>query len=260
MRILVCVKQVLSKEGPLEIDSSGRSLAIGRSSLFQLNDLDEYALEAALQVKGGFPETSVDVLSVGPARVEAVIRRGLGMGADRGIHLLTEEAMATPDPFQVSSWIALWTKDRSYDMILTGFLAEDDQEGQVGPLIAEHLGLTCSTSVVAFNLSPDEGQARVDREVEGGLREKWRLKLPAVFTIQSGGSRPRYPSLSHVLRARKQPLEVVPVSSFQTVESRRTLVRYDYPEKVRAGLVLTGPPREKAERLTALFLEKGFLT
>ncbi len=260
MRILVCVKQVLSKEGPLETDSSGRSLAAGRSPLFQLNDFDEYALEAALQVKESFPETSVDVLSVGPGRVEAVIRRGLGMGADRGIHLLTEEATAAPDPFQVSSWIALWTKDRPYDLILTGFLAEDDQEGQAGPLIAEHLGWTCSTSVVALNLFPEECQVLVEREVEGGLREKWRLKLPAVFTIQSGGSRPRYPSLSHVLRARKQTLEVVPVSSFPAVESRRTLVRYDYPEKVRAGLVLAGSPREKAERLTALFLEKGFLT
>jgi electron transfer flavoprotein beta subunit len=259
MRILVCIKQVLSKEEALEIDPSGRSVAAGRSPLLQLNTFDEYALEAALQIREGFPETGVDVLSVGPLRVEAVIRRGLGMGADRGIHLVTEEETA-PDPFQVSSWIAACIKDRSYDLILTGFLAEDDLEGQVGPLIAELLSLPCSASVVALHLSPEERQAQVEREVEGGLREKWRLRLPAVLTIQSGSNKPRYPSLSHVLRARKQALECVPVSTLGAVEQRRTVVRYLYPEKVRAGLVLPGTPQEKAEQLTALFLEKGLLT
>jgi electron transfer flavoprotein beta subunit len=224
-----------------------------------LNGFDEYALEAALQVKEKFPETFVDVLAVGPTRIDTVIRRGLGMGADQGVHLLTDEE-AAPDPFQVSSWIAAWSKDRPYDLIATGFLAEDDQEGQVGPLVAEHLGLPCSTSVVALHLFPDERQALIEREVEGGLRERWRMKLPAVLTVQSGINRPRYPILSHVLRARKQTLERIPVSSFGAVERRRTVVRYGYPEKVRAGITLPGNSREKAEHLAALFLEKGFLT
>ncbi|MBI5585698.1 MAG: electron transfer flavoprotein subunit beta/FixA family protein [Deltaproteobacteria bacterium] len=259
MKILVCIKQVLSKEESLEIDPSGRSIITGRSPLYQLNTFDEYALEAALQVREGFPETGVDILSLGPARVEAVIRRGLGMGADEGIHLLAEEAMV-PDPFQLSSWIAANIKERPYDLILTGFLAEDDLEGQMGPLLAERLGLPCSASVVALELFPEERQALVEREVEGGLREKWRLPLPAVLTIQSGINKPRYPSLSHVLRARKQTLECVPVPSLETVEPRRTVVRYLYPEKVRAGIMLQGTPREKAENLTARFLEKGLLT
>jgi electron transfer flavoprotein beta subunit len=258
MKILVCIKQVLSKEGLLEIDPSGSSITSGRSPLFQLNSYDEYALEAALQMKESFPGTSMDVLSVGPARVDSVLRRGLGMGADAGIHLLTEEG-AVPDPFQVSSWIAAWIRQRSYDLILTGFLSEDDQEGQVGPLIAELLGWPCSSSVMALELFPDRQQAQVEREVESGFREKWRLALPAVCTVQSGINRPRYPVLSHVLRARKQSLECLPVASLEAADGRRILVRYTYPEKVRAGLALEGTPREKAERLAAIFLEKGLL-
>jgi electron transfer flavoprotein beta subunit len=258
MRVLVCIKQVLAREGPLEIDASGKAIAAGGSPLYQLNGFDEYALEEALRVKESFPDTSVDCLSVGPARIETVIRRGLGMGADQGLHLVTEEETDL-DPFQLSSWIAAWIKDRPYDLILTGLQAEDDQEGQVGPLIAEHLGLSCSTSVVALNLFPEEGQALVEREVEGGLREKWRLRLPALLTLQSGINKPRYPILSHVLRARKQPLESFPVSSLAAFRRRRTVVRFHHPEKARAGLHLSGNSREIAERLTALFLEKGFL-
>ncbi|MCU0580166.1 MAG: hypothetical protein MUF69_11590, partial [Desulfobacterota bacterium] len=75
----------------------------------------------------------------------------------------------------------------------------------------------------------------------------------------SGSNKPRYPSLSQVLRAKKQTLEIIPVSSLEEIERRQILVRYLHPEKVRAGLVLQGTPREKAEQLTALFLEKGLL-
>jgi electron transfer flavoprotein beta subunit len=91
------------------------------------------------------------------------------------------------------------------------------------------------------------------------VREKWRLNLPAVLALQSGINKPRYPILSHVLRARKQPLESCPVASLEAFQRRRTVVRFLLPGKVRNGLHLPGNSREKAERLTALFLEKGFL-
>ena len=258
LKVLVCLKQVLSKEGVIEIDPSGTSLSAGRSPLYQLNPYDEFALEEALRIKEAFPETRVDVLSVGPRRAEAVIRRGLGMGADQGIHLLTEEEERA-DPFQLASWIASAIQDRYYDGILTGFMAEDDQEGQTGPSIAEALGFSVVTSVISLQLSPAERRALVEREVEGGVRERWRVLLPAVFTIQSGIHRPRYPSLSNVLRARKQTLEVIPTASLNPSASRQTIIRYDYPEKARAGLFLTGTPPEKAERFSRLLREKGFL-
>ena len=95
--------------------------------------------------------------------------------------------------------------------------------------------------------------------MEGGRREKWRLLLPAVLTIQSGINKPRYPSLSHVLRARKQALEIIATASLPGDEPRQSVVRYALPEKVRTGLVLTGHPEEKADRLTRILGEKGLL-
>jgi electron transfer flavoprotein beta subunit len=80
------------------------------------------------------------------------------------------------------------------------------------------------------------------------------------LTIQSGINKPRYPSLSHVLRARKQALEIIAVTSLPGDEPQQSLVRYALPEKVRTGRVLTGTPEEKASRLTQILGEKGLLT
>ena len=262
LKILVCVKQVLSQDGPIEInpsDPSGRSLFTGNLPLYALNRFDEFALEEALRVKDVLPGTNLHALTVGPARAEAVVRRALSMGIDHGVHLLTEEG-GEPTPFQISSWIAAQSNTRAYDLILTGVMAEDDLEGLVGPLIAERLGLPCVASVVSFRIFPGQNRIEAEKEVEGGQREKWRVLLPAVLTIQSGINKPRYPSLSHVLRARKQALEIIDVASLPSDEARQFMVRYVLPEKVRIGRVLTGTPEEKADRLTRLFGEKGLLT
>jgi len=262
LKILVCVKQVLSQDGPIEIDPSdpsGRSLFAGNLPLYVLNRFDEFALEEALRVKDAFHGTNLHALTVGPARAEAVLRRALGMGADHGVHLLTE-AGKEPTPFQISSWIAARSEAGSYDLILTGVMAEDDLGGLVGPLIAERLGLPCAASVVSFRVSQEQNRVEAEKEVEGGRREKWRLLLPAVLTIQSGVNKPRYPSLSHVLRARKQVIEIIPAAALPGDESRQSLIRYVLPEKVRTGRVLTGTPEEKAIRLTRILGEKGLLT
>ncbi len=258
LKILVCIKQVRSQDGPIEIDPadpSGRSLFAGNLPLFVLNRFDEFALEEALRVKDAFPDTKLHALTVGPARAEAVIRRALGMGADHGIHLLTEEG-EEPTPFQISSWIAALSDAGVYDLILTGVMAEDDLQGLVGPLVAERLGLLCAASVVSFRVSPEQNRVEAEKEVEGGRREKWRLLLPAVLTIQSGINKPRYPSLSHVLRARKQALEIISAASLPNDEPRQSLVRFVLPEKVRTGRVLTGTSKEKAGRLTGILGDK----
>jgi electron transfer flavoprotein beta subunit len=262
LKILVCSKQVLSPDGPIEIDPSdpsGRSLYAGNPPHYVLNRFDEFALEEALRVKEAFPGANLHALTVGPARTEAVLRRALGMGADHGVHLLTEEGEA-PTPFQISSWIADRADAGAYDLILTGVMAEDNLEGLVGPLIAERLGLPCAVSVVSFRVSPEQNRVEAEKEVEGGRRERWRLLLPAVLTIQTGINKPRYPSLSHVLRARKQALEIIAAADLPREEGRQFLVRYTLPEKIRVGLVLAGTPEDKAGRLTRILGEKGLLT
>ena len=258
MRILVCIKQVLDPETILRIDESGRLILPDASPRRQMNSFDEYAIEAAVRVKEEFPSTLLDVISIGPQRVKTGLERALGMGANRAVHIdtgLEDE----PDPRTAAAWLAEYAGSRDYDLILTGVMAEDDQEGVVGPLLAEYLDRPLLTAVVSVRIRPDGLALEADREVEGGRRETWELSLPAVITIQSGRHQPRYPTLSGLLRAKKQTPETVAAENLSRPTQRLETLGLRHPELTRAGLVLEGTPREKAAALLKIWREKAYL-
>lgn len=281
VRILVCVKQVPDAEAPIRIADDGRSLVVGAGD-WRMNRFDEFAVEEALQIRESVPGSVVEAVSVGPARAVAVLRRALAMGADEALHILREEE-EDPLPGDVAAWIAAAVRDRGCDLILTGVMSEDAMHAQTGPILAELLGIPCATAVIAVRLRPEadglpvqsgvgtglrndaertRAEARVirvERELEGGLREALELPLPALITVQSGINRPRYPALSHVLRARSQPLLTVPVGALPAPPRRERVVCLAWMEPSGKALFLTGTPVEKAERLAALFRGKALL-
>ena len=252
MKILVCLKQVLAAE------AAGRELA-PRESDYRLNRFDEHALEEALKLKESRPETRVEVLTVGPERAAGVLRRGLGMGADHGIHLLTA-GPPPADPHQLAVLIASQVDGRGHDLIFTGVMAEDTQRGQVGVMLAAILGRPWSTAVVAIDGRPAAGEIIVTRELEGGARERLALELPALLTIQAGGNRPRYPTLSGMLRAREQELETIAAASVILPPPRQESGWTAPPVRRRQGLVLTGSPAVKAARLLAILRQRGLVS
>lgn len=257
MRILVCVKQVPDAEAPIRIGEDGRSLLVEKSA-WRMNRCDEYAIEEALRIREAFPGTRVEVLSVGPPRAADVLRRALSLGADEGIHLLGGEE-PEPLPGEIAARIASFCRERLYDLILAGVMAEDDMQGQVGPIVAERLEIPCATAVMAQSISPDRKTIRVERELEGGHREALEMPLPSLLAVQSGINRPRWPALSHVLRARTQPLTTLAEEAPDPPEKRESVVRLFPPEASGRALFLEGTPAEKAERLAAILREKGFL-
>jgi electron transfer flavoprotein beta subunit len=283
MKILVCVKQVPDAETQIRIAAGGRRLLIGGDD-WRMNRFDEFAVEEALRIRESVPGSVVETVSVGPARAVAVLRRALAMGADEALHILREEE-EDPLPGDVAAWIAACIHDRDYDLILAGVMSEDAMHAQTGPILAERLGIPCATAVMAVRLRPETGAPceenktvpekhemievgrtcpqpcfiRVERELEGGLREALEMPLPALITVQSGINRPRYPALSHVLRARSQPLLTVPVGALPAPPRRERIVRLAWTEPSGKALVLTGTPAEKAERLAALFREQALL-
>jgi electron transfer flavoprotein alpha/beta subunit len=335
MKILVCVKQVRDPDGPIRIDGSGQAIAAAPDALFRMNRFDEFALEAALQIREEFPGTRIDALTAGPARAARTVRRALETGADEGIHLLLEDD-ACRTPFEIASLIGAFAHDRHYDLILTGVMAEDDMQAQVGPMLAEILGYPWATAVMALQMtsppesapggagqcgvydgrqgasgegfgkpkeiqdignppmtdgnqeavaaesSPPEslsggagqcgvydgrhacGVVRVERELEGGRREAFALTLPALLTIQSGANRPRYPALSHVLRARSQALITISRPQQGGAEPgampspRERIVLLEEPVPLQTGLILAGSPEEKAEALLRILRDRAF--
>lgn len=258
MNILVCIKQVPDLE-QMTIESHGvAEVRLGDAAEMRMNRFDEFAVEAALQLKESLPEVHIDALSVGPETAQAVVKRAIGMGADQGVLLDTGDRTA-PGPAEVARRIARYAAAKPYDLILTGSWSEDGMNGQVGPMAAALLDLPCATQVMALQLADDQRSAAVEREVEGGAREQLHLRLPVLLALQSGINRPRYPSLSNLLRANRQPVDVIHDDPGQPGADPVVCLGLMRPPRNRAGRVLEGGLQEKAETFLALLREKAFL-
>jgi len=255
VKILVCVRQVIDPVTCPMPDPASGALLLDEQTIFRLNRYDAYAGEEALRIKDTHPGVSVTALSLGPERVVEVIRRAMGMGADHGIHLETGPCESV-DPAAVAFPIAEYLRRKEFDLILTGVMSEDWQRGAVGPMIAAFLDLPLAVAVTALKLELDEREIFVERELDGGWREELALPLPALLTVQSGALRPRYPSLSHLLRARGAEIEKI---AAPLVAEQVAVVGYELPRRQRAGVVLDGTPREKAAQLWHTLRRQGVL-
>jgi electron transfer flavoprotein beta subunit len=252
MKILVCIKQVADPEGP--VSATGGRIEYGDHPGWRMNRYDEYALEEALQIGEAFSGTFVDVVSVGPLRAEITIRRSLEIGAGGGIHILTgEEGVA--DPARIARLIASYAEGEAYDLILCGVMSEDDMNGQTGPMIAARLGLPCATAVLALMVNSTAKTVSAEREIDALTREDVVLTLPAVITVQSGINKPRYPLLSHVLRARSQDLVLIPETGGLAQDT--VLLGFSTPSSSRAGIVFEGTALEKVEKLVSYLHTQG---
>ncbi|MFH1153703.1 MAG: electron transfer flavoprotein subunit beta/FixA family protein [Pseudomonadota bacterium] len=245
MTLLVLVKQV-----PIPEEPSG----------MEMNRFDEYAVEEALRIRELFPGVQVHVMTLGPEGAGKVVKRALGMGADAGIHVITPEN-EFPGSALTAARAAAAINNHAYDLILTGILSQDRMEGQVGPLMAEYLGIPCAVGVVETALDPEDGSIRVEREMEAGFRDCISMRLPAVLAVQAGINRPRYPSLSHVLAAGKKTVHLVRASDLPGAPFAETQHILDLipPEKTRAGVFVNGTCRDKAEELLHVLQQRGVI-
>jgi electron transfer flavoprotein beta subunit len=241
-------------ESTFRLDEQGRGFDES-GILFGMNSYDEYALEEAVRIKEERPQVEITALTVGPRRAEAVVRRALELGADQGAHLLTESGQGM-DSLQTTSRIASFAGGKDFDLILCGVMSEDEQCCQTGPMLAALLGLPCSTTVISEEILEGGSRARVERELEGGRRQVVELPLPAVLTVQSGINRPRYPSLSNKLRARKQQIQEIDSAAMSPDRRCQELVRACLPPPSKTGTFLEGSLEEKAEALVQIIYEK----
>jgi electron transfer flavoprotein beta subunit len=205
MKIAVCIKRVPDSETRVKIGADGKSIDEAGVK-FILNPYDEFAVEEALQRREKAGAGEVAVICLGPAAAQETIRTALAMGADRGVLLQTDAVPA--DGFVTAQALAAELKTGAWDLILFGKMAIDDYNQQVGPMVAELLGLPCVTAVAHLEIDGAKGVA--EREIEGGI-EVVEFPLPAVITADKGLNEPRYPALKGIMAAKKKPLEVKPV-------------------------------------------------
>jgi len=233
MRIACCIKRVPDSETRVKIGSDGKSLDEAGVK-FILNPYDEFAVEEALQRKEKAGAGEVTIISLGPAAAQETIRTALAMGADKGVLLQTDKIPA--DGFVTAQALAAELKDGGWDLILFGKMAIDDYNHQVGPMVAELLGLPCVTAVAHLEIEGGRGVA--EREIEGGI-EVVEFPLPAVLTADKGLNEPRYPALKGIMAAKKKPLEVKVVQL--GAGSIEVLAMTPPPERKEGKIVGEGP-------------------
>ena len=204
MRILVAVKRVRITGGKMVLSEDAQSIQT-RHLGFTISPHEECGVEEAVRIveaQGG----EVVVITLGPAEAEEQLRECMALGADRAIHLVSDEewdAQAT-----ASALLDAIRSEEPFDLIVFGNESADAGNYQVGIRIAYALGLPVVTGLKGLTVA--DGRARCEQEVAGG-RDVYDVPLPAVVTVKEGLNLPRYPSVPAKLRANRKPVDARPV-------------------------------------------------
>ena len=203
MNIVVCVKQVPDTWAERKLKQGDATL--DRESVDGLiNELDEYAIEEALQIReahGG----EVTVVTMGPQKAAESIRKALSMGADKAVHLL-DDALAGSDVLQTSYALARVLGQIGFDLVVCGAESTDARMGAMAAMLAERLGVAQLSLASAVEI--DGTRVTVSRQSEDGY---WRVaaSLPAVISVVEKINEPRYPSFKGIMAAKKKPVAVM---------------------------------------------------
>jgi electron transfer flavoprotein beta subunit len=256
MEIIVCVKRVpLTQEVDLEINPQKSDIRKDMLA-YSINEWDNYAVEEAILLKekhGG----NVIAVTVGTEEDEEVLRRCLAMGADKAMRI--DPGDISLDSVAVAKILAQAIKRRPHDLVLTGVQADDLNEGSVGTMVAEMLGLAHAAVVTDVELDGDAATVRV--ELEGGVEEVSKIRLPALLCIQTGINEPRYVSIMGIRKAAKKELNVVKVEdlglSREELTPWTTVEELYLPPETEGAEFIEGDPATVAEEILRILKEKG---
>ena len=194
MKIVVCVKQVPDTKGGVKFNPDG---TLDRGAMLTIMNPDDKAgLEAALRIKDEYG-AEVTVLTMGLPKADEVLREAMAMGADKGI-LVTDRVLGGADTWATSTTLAGALRNLDYDLIITGRQAIDGDTAQVGPQIAEHLGLPQVS--YAENIEVDGDSLKVQRQFEDRYHII-KVKMPCVITALAELAEPRYMTVSGIVAA-----------------------------------------------------------
>jgi electron transfer flavoprotein beta subunit len=262
LEIIVCVKHVPeTAEAELKIDATGK--AIDRTGLvFDINEWDDYALEEAVRMKekqGG----TVTAITMGADDSDTTLRKCLARGADKAIRL-TDPKFNDSDGYATAMILHSAIKTLHFDLILTGMQAGDDGQATVGPILAEMLKIPHATMVKKIELAT--GTAKVNRELEGGLEEQVEVRLPAVFSVQTGINEPRYVSIMGIRKAMQKEIKVMTLADTGLTENEvgpagswTTIEKMYVPPVEKQAEFLKGTPEEVATKLSEILKSKGLI-
>jgi len=230
MKLLVAVKRVIdyNVKPRVKADGSGVDLANVKMSM---NPFDEIAVEEAIRLKEKGAASEIVAVSIGPAKALETLRTALAMGADRAIHIQTDDDL---EPLAVAKLLAKVAQEEQPGLFILGKQAIDDDSNQTGQMLAALLDWPQGTFASKVELAGDK--VEVTREVDGGL-ETVKLDTPAVVTTDLRLNEPRYASLPNIMKAKSKPLAAKTPADYDVdTAPRLTTLKVEEPAKRQAGV------------------------
>jgi len=242
MKVLVPVKRVVDPNVKIRVKADNTGVELTNVKM-AMNPFDEIAVEEAIRLVEAGTAQEIIVVSMGPQQCQETVRTALAMGADRGIHVKTDDEL---QPLAVAKLLKAIVDKEAPDLAIMGKQAIDDDSNQTGQMLAGLLGWPQGT--FASNLDIGDGKIQVTREVDGGL-ETVALNLPAIVTTDLRLNEPRYASLPNIMKAKKKPIdEATPEDLGVDAAPRLRVLKVEDPPKREAGVVV-GDVSELVDKL-----------
>jgi electron transfer flavoprotein beta subunit len=230
--------------------------------VFDINEWDDYALEEAVRLKEKFGGT-VTAITVGSEDAEGTLRKCLARGADTAIRL-TDPKFEGSDGYAFAKILSKVIKNLPFNLILTGAQADDDGYAVVGSVLAELLGIPHATMIKKIEI---EGETvKVNRELEGGLEEIIKVKLPAVLAIQTGINEPRYVSIMGTRKAMQKEIKILGLADVGLSENEVgeagswiKIGKMYVPPVEKQAEFLKGSPEEIASKIAEILKARGLV-
>src|SRR6201987_409760 len=247
-RILVGIKRVVDYNVRIRVKPDGTGVVTDGVKM-SINPFDEIALEEAMRIKARGGAEEVIVTTVGPPDCQQQLRTALAMGADRALHV---QADGVVEPLTVARTLLKLVEREQPFLVILGKQAIDDDNGQTGQVLAALWTRPQASYASKLELSGET--ARVTREGAAGL-ETIEVDLPAVITTDLRLNEPRYVKLPDIMKAKKKPLDTLPLAGLGVAASARlTAVRFEPPPQRQKGIRV----KDAAELVDAL-KRKGLL-
>jgi len=232
MKILVPVKRVIDAYVTVRVKSDGSGVETANVKM-SMNPFCEIAVEEAVRIKESGKAEEIIAVSAGPQSCQETLRTALAMGADRAIHIHTDEEL---QPLAVAKLLKAVTEKEQPNFVLMGKQAIDGDHNQTGQMLAALLGWGQAT--FASKIEIGDGEATIIREIDGGL-ETLNLKLPAVITVDLRLNEPRYASLPNIMKAKKKPLDTLsPDELGVDVSPRYKTIKVSEPPQRKSGVMV----------------------
>ena len=232
MKLLVTVKRVIDYNVQIRVKADGSGVEKDNVKM-SMNPPDENAVEEALRIKEAGKADEIIILTIGNDKAQETIRTALAMGADRGIHIKTDNDL---EPLAISKIISKVAEEEKPSIILMGKQAIDDDCNQTGQMTSALLNWPQATFASKIEI---EGQnAIVTREIDEGL-ERIKVSIPFVASCDLRLNEPRYASLPNIMKAKKKPIDTKDASSLGiNIEPRIEQIKVEEPPVRQKGIMV----------------------